>query len=156
MVRLYMPVPPHLESALDLPESYVLYLRLFRGPDGTPRYSDGRAVGPVHEPGLLAFTSHPVVAPTLGGGRDLLPGCAEDPWLVLDRHRRRLDLVPVEFGRGLLFRQWPPWVPHQVGQVEWDPAVTAFRDRPATPEDQLLAAVRDMTAWLDIILAWRF
>lgn len=155
MIRLDTPVPPHLESALDLPEIFGLYVRLFRGPDGTPRYSDGRAVGPVHEPGLLAFAAHPVVASTLGG-RDLLPGCAEGHWLILDRHRRRLDLVAVEFGQGLLFRQWPPWVPHQVGRVEWDPAVTEFRDRPATPEDQLDAAVKDMVAWLDVILAWRF
>lgn len=155
MARLDIPVPPQLEAALDIPETYDLYLRLLRGSDGTARYADGRAVGPVHEPGLLAFASHPVVAPALGGP-DLLPAGAADEWLVLDRHRRRLDLVPAEYGRGLLFRQWPPWVPFHIGRVAWDPATVAFQPRLPTPAGQLDAAVKDMTAWLDIILAWRF
>jgi hypothetical protein len=144
-----------LEAALDIPETYGLHLRLFRGSDGAARYADGRAVGPVHEPGLLAFLAHSVVAPTLGG-RDLLPAGGADHWLVLDRHRRRLDLVPAEYGRGLLFCQWPPWIPFHVGRVAWDPAAVGFQPRPPTPAEQLDDAVRDMLAWLDIMLAWRF
>lgn len=143
MIRLDIPVPPMLLDLLGIPDTLQILLGFFWGRDGELRFSDGRRIAPLRTDAFLVYARHPIIRPALDPYR-LGPGGDQSTghWLVLYRAIAKFNAVRAAEAEPYLRCSHPPWVPFQV----------IDRLPPDPPPEQL----EQMTAWLDVIQAWRF
>lgn len=142
MIRLDIPVPPMLLDLLGIPDTLQILLGFFWDHNGELRFSDGRVLAPCRADAFLVYADHPLVRPALDPYR-LGPGDrGTDYWLVLYRAIARFDAVRARRAEPYLRCSHPPWIP--------------FRVIDRLPPDPPPGQLGQMTAWLDVIQAWRF
>jgi hypothetical protein len=141
MTSLHLPIPPTLEAALGIPDTGILVTALFRGVGGSPRFSDGRVCGGCCPAAFEAFAGHPVIAPALVPFGFSHADRPSDHWILFGKVKRWSAAAPAGWAKAFVRSSYPPWEPF-----------TVLEPVPAGDPVALAAT----TAWLNVILAWRF